>query len=323
MKTYIIRRFIHMIPLLIGISLVTFFLINRTPGDYLARMKLNPQISAEVIEAERVRLGLDNPHWYVRYFKWLKNVALHLDFGYSFSTNQPVFTVIKERLFNTFILSFSAIIVAWIISLPLGILSAVYQYRIVDKLCSAFAFFGLSIPDVFFALLMVLFAKVTGLFPTGGLRSLNFDELSFSSKVLDMAHHLILPTIVLATGSMATLMRQMRGNLLDTLHMDYVTVARAKGLSEPVVILKHATRNAINPLITLFGYSLSGILSGAFLVEIVFSYPGLGRTTVEALFSKDMYLVVATVLMASVLLIIGNLISDILLSISDPRIRLE
>lgn len=323
MTTYIIRRFIHMIPLLIGISLVTFFLINRTPGDYLARMKLNPQISAEVIEAERVRLGLDNPHWYVRYFKWLKNVVLHLDFGYSFSTNQPVFTVIKERLFNTFLLSFSAIIVAWIISLPLGILSAVYQYRIIDKFCSAIAFFGLSIPDVFFALLMMLFAKVTGVFPTGGLRSLDFDELSFGAKILDMAHHLVLPTIVLATGSMATLMRQMRGNLLDTLRMDYVTVARAKGLSEPVVIIKHATRNAINPLITLFGYSLSGILSGAFLVEVVFSYPGLGRTTVEALFSKDMYLVVATVLMASVLLILGNLIADILLSISDPRIRLE
>ncbi|MCD6384707.1 ABC transporter permease [Candidatus Sumerlaeota bacterium] len=323
MRTYIIKRLLQAIPLLFAISLVTFFLINRTPGDYLARMRMNPQISEEVIEAEKRRLGLDNPHWYVRYGKWLKNVILHQDFGYSFSTNQPVFTIIKERLFNTFILSASSIMFAWILSIPLGILSAVYQYRWVDKLCSAIAFFGLSIPDVFFALLMVLFAKITGWFPTGGMRSLNYEELSTVQKILDVAHHLVLPTIVLGTASMANYMRQMRGNLLDVLRLDYVTVARAKGLSEPVVILKHATRNAINPLITLFGYSFSVLLSGAFLVEVVFSYPGLGRTTIEALFAKDMYLVVAAVLMSSVMLIIGNLIADLILALSDPRIRLE
>lgn len=286
-------------------------------------MKLNPQISAEVIEAEKKRLGLDNPHWYIRYFKWLKSVVFHLDFGYSFSTNQPVLLVIKERLLNTFLLSASALLLAWLISLPLGILSAVYQYRWVDKLCSAIAFLGLSIPNVFFALLMIFFAKVTGWFPLGGMRSLNFEELGFLERVVDIAHHLVLPTIVLGTASLATYMRQMRGNLLDVLRADYITTARAKGLPEPVVIVKHATRNAINPLITLFGYSLSELLSGAFLVEVVFSYPGLGRTAIEALLTKDMYLVVAAVLMAAVMLIIGNLIADILLAVADPRIRLE
>lgn len=323
MRTYIIKRLLHAIPLLFGISVVTFFLINRTPGDYLALMKMNPQVSASVIEAEKIRLGLDNPHWYVRYGKWLYNVVFRLDFGYSFSTNQPVFTVIKERLFNTFILSAAALIFAWVLSLPLGILSAVYQYRWVDKICSAIAFLGISIPTVFFALLLVYFAKVTGWFPTGGLRSLNYEQLTWLEKILDIAHHLVLPTIVLGTHSMATLMRQMRGNLLDVLRAEYITTARAKGLSEPVVTVKHATRNAINPLITLFGYSLSDLLSGAFLVEVVMSYPGLGRTTIEALFTKDMYLVVATVLMSAVMLILGNLIADILLAIADPRIRLE
>ncbi len=323
MKTFILKRFLHAIPLLFFISLVTFFLINRTPGDFLSTMKMNPQISQEVIDQEMKRLGLDNPHWYVRYGRWLKNVVFHLDFGYSFSTNQPVFRVIKERALNTLLLSASAILFAWIVSIPLGILSAVYQYRWIDKISSAIAFFGLSIPNVFFALLMVLFAKVSGWFPTGGLRSINYEELGTLGKMLDIAHHLVLPTIVLGTSGMASYMRQMRGNLLDYLRADFVTVARAKGLPEFTVVVKHATRNAINPLITMFGYSLSSLLAGSFLVEVVFSYPGLGRTTIEALFTKDMYLVVATVLMSSVMLIIGNLIADILTAVSDPRIRLE
>jgi peptide/nickel transport system permease protein len=323
MKTYILKRFLHAIPILFGISLITFFLINRTPGDYLATMKMNPQISKEVIEAQKKLLGLDEPRWYVRYGKWLWNVVTRLNFGYSFGMKKPVFNVILERLFNTFILSLCALIFAWTLSLPLGILAAVKQYRWTDKICSAIAFVGLSIPNVFFALLMVYFAKVTGWFPTGGLHSVNFEELGLPSKVLDMAHHLVLPTIVLGTSSMASFMRQMRGNLLDVLRADYVTSARAKGVSEGTVIVKHAVRNAINPLITLFGYSLADLLSGAFLVEVVMSYPGLGRTTIDALFEKDMYLVVAGVLMAGMMLILGNLVADLLLAVNDPRIRYE
>ena len=323
MKTYILKRLLHAIPILFGVTLITFFLINRTPGDYLATMKMNPQISDEVIEAQKKLFGLDEPRWYVRYAKWIKNVVTGLDFGYSFATHEPVFSVIKQRLFNTFILALCALLFAWTISLPLGILSAVKQYGWTDKICSAIAFLGLSIPNVFFALRMVYFAAVTGWFPTGGLRSVNFEEMSLGGKILDMAHHLVLPTIVLGTASMATFMRQMRGNLLDVLRADYVTSARAKGLGEGTVIVKHAVPNAINPLITLFGYSLTDLLSGAFLVEVVMSYPGLGRTTIDALFAKDMYLVVATVLMASVMLILGNLAADLLLALNDPRIRYE
>lgn len=323
MKTYILKRFLHAIPILLGVTLITFFLINRTPGDYLATMKMNPQISKEVIEAQKKLLGLDEPHWYVRYAKWLWNVVTRLNFGYSFAMKKPVFNVILERLLNTFILSLCALIFAWTLSLPLGILAAVKQYRWTDTICSAIAFVGLSIPNVFLALVMVYFAAVTGLFPTGGLRSINFEQLSLGGKILDMAHHLVLPTIVLGTSSMASFMRQMRGNLLDVLRADYVTSARAKGLSESTVIAKHAVRNAINPLITLFGYSLADLLSGAFLVEVVMSYPGLGRTTIDALFEKDMYLVVAGVLMAAAMLILGNLAADLMLAVNDPRIRYE
>jgi peptide/nickel transport system permease protein len=154
------------------------------------------------------------------------------------------------------------------------------------------------------------------------MRSLNFDELSAAGKVLDVLHHLVLPSIVLATVPLASRMRQMRGNLLDVLHADYVTTARAKGLPERTVILKHAVRNAINPLITLFGYTLGTLLSGAFLVEVVMSWPGLGRITIDALVTRDLYLIMGSVMMASTLLILGNLVADILLAVTDPRIRM-
>ncbi|MBW7938328.1 MAG: ABC transporter permease, partial [Candidatus Omnitrophica bacterium] len=254
---------------------------------------------------------------------WLKGAVLNLDLGYSVSNKRPVTPVIAERLYNTFILALLATVLEWLIAIPLGILSATRQYSWTDRICSAIAFLGLSIPGVFLALLALLFAKVTGLFPVGGLRSIDYDSMSWLGKVGDILHHLILPAVVLAASGLATYMRQMRGSLLDELRADYLTTARAKGLGEGVVIGKHAVRNAINPLITLFGFSLSGLLSGAVLVETVMSYPGLGRTVVEALFAQDEFLVVASLLMGTVLLIAGNLLADLLLAISDPRIRLR
>jgi peptide/nickel transport system permease protein len=220
-------------------------------------------------------------------------------------------------------LALLATFIEWLIAIPLGILSATRQYSWIDKLCSAIAFLGLSVPAVFLALLALLFAKLTGWFPIGGLRSIDHDTFTAWGKCVDILHHLALPSVVLAASGLATYMRQMRGSLLDELRADYLTTARAKGLSEPVVISKHAVRNAINPLITLFGFSLSGLLSGSVLVETVMAYPGLGRTVVEALFAQDEYLVVAALLMGTVLLILGNLVADLLLALSDPRIRLQ
>ncbi len=318
---YIVRRFLHMFPLVIGISLISFFIIQLAPGDFLTQQALNPQVSTERIAQERARFGLDEPV-YVQYFIWLKN-ALRLDFGHSFSYRVPVFRLIASRLFNTFILSLSAMIFTWILSIPLGIISAIKQYTWVDKLLTFLAFLGLAIPNFFFALLLLFMAMRTGWFPVGGMYSVNYHSLSLLAKIGDRLYHLILPTIVLGTSGMAGLMRQMRGNLLDYLKADFVTTARAKGLSERVVIWKHAVRNAINPIITIFGLSLPGLLSGAALTEIVMAWPGLGRLMLEAVLAQDLYLVMGSLIMGSVLLILGNLVADLLLAWVDPRIRYD
>lgn len=310
-----------MIPLILGITFFSFMIISLAPGDFLTTMSQNPQITTETIEGLRIKFGLDQP-WYIQYAKWLWNV-LHLDFGYSFANQVPVFTLIGQRMFNTFILALSAALFAWGLSIPLGIISAVKQNTWIDRSASFVSFIGLSIPEVFFALIMVFFAAKTGWFPVGGMKSIDFEYMSYPAQIIDLLHHLILPTIVLGSISMAGRMRQMRANLLDTLLQDYVQTARAKGLSEREVILKHALRNAINPLITLFGFTLARLLSGAFLVEVVMSWPGLGRLTLDALFARDLYLVMGSLIMASVMLILGNLTADILLALSDPRIQYE
>jgi peptide/nickel transport system permease protein len=310
-----------MVPLLLGISLISFIIIQLAPGDFLTQQALNPQVSAERIAQERARFGLDQPV-YVQYFIWLKN-ALHLDFGHSFSYRVPVFRLIGARLFNTFILSLSAMVFTWILSIPLGIISAIKQYSWVDKLLTFLAFLGLAIPNFFFALLLLFMAMRTGWFPVGGMYSVSYHDLGLLGQIWDRAYHLVLPTIVLGTSGMAGLMRQMRGNLLDYLKADFVTTARAKGLSERVVIWKHAVRNAINPIITIFGLSLPGLLSGAALTEIVMAWPGLGRLMLEAVLAQDLYLVMGSLIMGSVLLILGNLVADLLLAWVDPRIRYD
>jgi peptide/nickel transport system permease protein len=213
-------------------------------------------------------------------------------------------------------------IIAWGVAIPLGIWAAVKKDSWVDRGCSLIAFVGLSVPDVLLSLLALWFAASTGWFPVGGAQSPVYDLLSPPQQFLDRAHHLILPALVLA-ADMAGIMRQMRSNLLDTLRAEYVTAARARGLGEGWVIYKHALRNAINPLLTIFGYSLAALLSGAFIVENIMAWPGLGRLTIEAFVSKDSYLVVDCVVMATALLVIGNFIADILLAWSDPRIRLK
>jgi peptide/nickel transport system permease protein len=320
LRTFLLRRLLSLIPLLMGVTLLAFLLIYLAPGDFLSQMAENPTIRPETIDAMRQKFGLDQP-WFVQYFLWLKNVFLHLDFGESFAYRQPVFSVIIPRLGNTLILAVAAAIVAWGIAIPLGILAAVRQYSWVDKSASLFAFIGLSIPELFFALLMMYFAAKSGWFPVGGMRSLDFNDLSFGGKLLDLAHHLVLPAIVLGTVPTAGRMRQMRANLLDVLRLDYVTTARAKGLDENTVVFKHAVRNAINPLITLFGFTIASLLSGSFIVEIVMAWPGLGSLTLEALLKQDLYLVMGSVVIAATMLVLGNLIADVLLAVADPRIK--
>jgi peptide/nickel transport system permease protein len=320
MRAFVLKRLLLLVPLLLGVTFLAFLLLALAPGDYLTTLREDPDISRESIEAMRIRFGLDRPVG-VQYLLWLKNVFLHLDFGESFSTRVPVFQLIAPRLGNTLLLALAAAIVAWGLAIPLGVLAALRRNTWVDRSASLVAFLGLSVPEVLLALLAVLLAARTGWFPIGGMRSLDYDSLSLAGKVWDRAHHLVLPALVLGTVPMAGRMRQMRGSLLEVLRQDYVTTARAKGLPERTVIGRHALRNALNPLITLFGYTIASLLSGAVIVEIVMSWPGLGRLTLDALLAQDLYLVMGSLVMAATMLVLGNLIADILLAASDPRIQ--
>lgn len=317
---YILKRILQTIPLLIIVSLISFFIIRLSPVDPLAELKLNPSISKETLQKEKERLGLDKPI-YVQYFLWAK-AFVKGDLGYC-STGEKVSTKLMERIPNTLLLTTLVIFLTWIIGIPLGILAALKWRTPFDRMLTVLTSIGMAIPSFFFAILLLIFAVKTGWFPAGGLTSYNFDEMSLLAKILDITHHLILPTTVLFTISLAGLQRQMRANLLDVLESDYVKFARAKGLSEFKVIYKHALRNAINPMVTLLGFEFASLLSGAALTEYVFQYPGLGRLILEAVLKSDINLVMASLMIGAIMLILGNLIADILLIITDPRIRVR
>ena len=315
---YIIKRILQTIPLLIIVSLISFFIIRMSPVDPLAELKLNPSVSPETVEKETKRLGLDKPI-IVQYGKWAFSF-IRGDLGVT-STGEKVSTKLAERIPNTLLLTSIVILLTWLVGVPLGIIAAVRWKTPLDRIMTVFTSIGMAIPSFFFAVLLLMFAVKTGWFPIGGLTSPNFADMSFGAKFSDIVHHLVLPVFVLFTISLAGLQRQMRANMLDVLDSDYVKFARAKGLGENIVICKHALRNAVNPMITLLGFEFAGLLSGAALTEYVFQYPGLGRLILEAVMKSDINLVMASLMMGAVMLILGNLIADILLIITDPRIR--
>ncbi len=315
---YISKRILQVIPLLIIVSMISFFIIRLSPVDPLAELRLNPSISQETLNKEIKRLNLDKPI-YVQYFSWAKSF-IKGDLGYT-SSGEKVSTKLKERIPNTLLLTIVVIFMTWNVGIPLGILAAVKRESSLDRLLTVLSSIGMAIPSFFFAILMLMFAVKTGLFPVGGLTSYNFNEMNFFAKILDISKHLILPSIVLFTISLSGLQRQMRANMLEVLDSDYVKFARAKGLSEWKVLFKHALRNAINPMITLLGFEFAGLLSGAALTEYVFQYPGLGRLILEAVMKSDINLVMASLMMGTIMLILGNLLADILLMITDPRVR--
>ncbi len=320
MRTYVLRRLLQLVPLLLAVVVLTFVLLKLAPGDYLTTLADDPQVSAATLDAMRHRFGLDQP-WTTQLILYLKNVILHLDFGESFSRQQPVFAVLREGLLNTLLLAVAGALVTWGLAIPLGAWAAARQGTAVDRTLSLVAFVGLSVPEVLSGLLLLMLAANTGWFPVGGMRSLDWESLPLAGRVLDVLRHLVLPALVVGLVPLASRMRQMRASLLDVLRLEYVTTARAKGLDERTVVMKHALRNALNPLVTLFGYTLGSLLSGSLVAEIIFSWPGLGRVTYEAILARDQYLVVGSVLMASVVLVLGNLVADLLLAATDPRIR--
>lgn len=320
---YIAKRLFQALITLFLASALSFLIIQLAPGDFVDTLKQNPRITPERIAEIRQQWGLDKS-WVEQYFLWIWRIISKGDFGTSFIFQRSVSSLIGERVFSTLLLAVSSLIITWAIALPLGIVAAVNQNRLPDRLLQVISYAGQGFPSFITALLLLIFAQVTSpLFPVGGQTSINHDQLTWFGQIIDIAWHMILPTVALSITSFAGLQRITRGELLDVLRQDYIQTARAKGLPENRVIYVHALRNAINPLITLLGFELAGLLNGAFIAEYFFNWPGLGRLTLQALQAQDLYVLMASLTMGAVLLILGNLIADLLLKAADPRIRLE
>src|SRR3984893_7099638 len=327
MARFLVRRIFNMIPLLVGITFLSFLVMSMVPGNFLSNLKMNPAISPQLIKEMEAQFGLNQP-LLERYGKWLWAV-LHLNLGTSLAFNVSVTSLIGSRAVNTIILSASSMLFAWLIAIPIGIIVAVNQNSIWDRILSFLAFFGMSVPNFFLAFLMMYLALRSGPFldhylgwslPVGGTYSVDYAQLDWMSKIGDRINHLVLPVFVLGVAGMASLMRLMRSQILEIKNSDFVRTARAKGLSERAVIYKHVLRNALNPFVTMAGYGLADLLGGAALVEAVMNLQGLGLLLLEAVRTLDIYLVMGSVLMGTVLLLLGNLLADIALVLVDPRV---
>jgi peptide/nickel transport system permease protein len=317
---YILKRILQAIPLLFIISVMSFVMLAFSPIDPLASLKANPSISQSTIDAEKRRLGLDKPP-VVQYFYWVTSV-MRGELGVS-TTGGSVTILLFQRAGNTALLGIFTLIFTWLIAIPAGIYAAINRNTWVDKTFGILTAIGMSMPTFLMALLMLMFALQTRCLPIGGITSPDFFSMGLLDQIKDVTLHLVIPTAVLTFVGLAAIQRQMRGNLLEVLREEYVRTARAKGLPEERVIYVHALRNAINPLITLLGFEFATLLSGAALTETVVAYPGLGRLTLEAVLTKDMNLVMASLMLGAVMLILGNLFADVLLKLVDPRIVLE
>jgi len=300
------------------------------PGDYLTRAKMNTQITQETLNQMKARYGLDKP-FYVQYWRWFTRIVTKGDFGTSFETARPVFWTLfmGDRLMWTIVISASTMLLTWLIAIPLGIYSATHQYKLSDHTLTFFGFLGLSIPNFFFALvvlwLLVAVFKVGNYgLGVGGLFDNRFINAPWSlAKVKNVLWHIWPAWLVIGTSGMASLLRYMRANLLDTLSLQYVQTARAKGLSERVVIYKHAVRNAVNPLVSMLGMSLPNLVSGSLVTAIVLNLPTVERAFFSALQMQDTYVIMGGLLFFSFFLLVGNLLADIMLAWVDPRIRYD
>ncbi len=327
MLHYILKRLLFMIPTLFAISIVAFAIIQLPPGDYLTSYVANlaaqgEDVSAEEIESLREQYGLGQS-FYVQYFKWIKGVVRG-NFGHSFQWQQPVSTLIWERLALTMVMSLCTTLFIWLVALPIGIYSAVRQYSIGDYIATFFGFLGLATPNFLLALVLMVIALQWFGQSVGGLFSPDYVLAPWSvAKIWDLLKHLWIPVIVLGTAGTAGMIRIMRANLLDELRKPYVTTARAKGVDERTLLLRYPVRAALNPFVSNLAMLLRNLVSGAVIVSVVLSLPTTGPLLLGALMSQDMYLAGAFILMLATLTVIGTLISDILLAWLDPRIRLS
>jgi peptide/nickel transport system permease protein len=322
MTVWLLKRIAMLLPLMLGITLITFTVIHLAPGEPVdMQMAMNPKVGKEARERLTKFYGLDQP-LHVQYVTWLKKLS-RLDLGRSFSSdNRPVLDKIKERLPVTLSLNIIALVLEFGLAIPIGIMAAVYRNSWLDKGITVFVFLGFAVPTFWLALLLMYFFGVTlNWLPISGLHTLGYEAYSWPGRIWDLAKHLLLPVAVASFGSLAGVSRYMRSAMLGVIEQDYITTARAKGLSERVVIWKHALRNALLPLITLVGFSLPGLIGGSVIFETIFAIPGMGQLFYQGVMSRDYPVVMGILVIGAGLTLIGNLIADLGYALADPRIR--
>jgi peptide/nickel transport system permease protein len=324
MTGFILRRIANMIPTLLLISFLSFMIIQLAPGDFFTRLALNPRVDQEELNRQREAYGLDKPA-IERYFIWLKEIACCMNWGYSFEFSQPVWDLFTDRLPATMLITIPVFFFTWLVAIPLGVFSATHQYSLWDNTLTFVTFLSLSIPGFFFALiLMYVLVDVFDAKAVGGLFSQQYIAAPWTwDKFTDYLQHLWPVVIVIGMAAAAGLMRFMRGTMLDVMNMQYVKTASAKGLHHRTVIYKHALRNAINPMISIFGQSLPILISGTLITAIVFNLPNVEKLFFSALQVQDEYLALSILVFFSFVLLLGNLVADIALALTDPRIRYE
>lgn len=322
MIRYIIRRLIQAVPLLLVISVLTFGIVEIAPGD-AAQMYIDPERGTDpaYIAQIREKLGLDQPV-HVRYLAWLGK-TLSGDWGFSFRSRRAVTLEVGDRLPNTLLLGGSALALSFALAVPIGAISAIKRYTIIDYAVTTLSLVGISVPIFWVALVFIqVFAIQLDWFPASGMRSVRQQYTGWQS-VFDVLHHMILPTIVLALAQIASWSRYQRSALLDVLGQDYIRTARGKGVHERRVIILHALRNALIPMITIVGISVPSVVTGAFLTETIFSWPGIGRLGVDAVSGRDYPVIMAVTMLSAALIVISSLLADIAYAWADPRIRYE
>lgn len=328
MIEYTIRRIFQFVPTFIGATILAFTIIQLSPGDFTDQFRLNvaDRQAEEQLERLRTRLGLDQPV-HIQYFMWFGQFVTTGYLGESFTARQPVAHAIRGPMINSMILVATALVFIWLVGIAAGVFTAVRQYTLGDQVVTIASFIGLSIPNFFQALLVILLAlhlhDWTGvrILPTGQMTSPGFDHMSLVDQILNRMWHMTVPVFVLVTSDVASLVRFMRGQMLEFLKSDFIRTARAKGLAERSVLYKHAMRNAIVPFVAGIGSILPGLIGGAGLIEVVYGWPGVTPIILDAFNQIDLYVIMGVIVVTNILLIIGNLISDILLAVVDPRIR--
>lgn len=317
------KRMLVMLPTLLLVSIVCFAVITLQPGSFTDRYLNDPRLGPEAVAQIEAQLGLDEPA-YQQYLRWVGGIVTRGDFGYSFFAGQPVAEVVGQKLVWTLVVAGVTLLFSWVVAVPLGILTALRRDGVTDFLASFIGYAGLAVPDFLVALLLVALVLSLGGTNVGGLFSPSYIGAPWSwARAADLLNHLWIPVLAAGTAGTASIMRQMRANLLDVLGTDYVRTARAKGLKQRRVINRHAVRTAVNPLISMAGLSLPELINGTIIASIVLNLPTIGPLLYDSLLAKDQYVAMTLLLLASALLMVGNLLADVALAWADPRIRYE